>query len=128
MSFDMSVLPCTQASDAATLRNYITTYATHPNQLTVNGQVFASTFSGSDCTFGQGSAQQGWSSQFLNQLTGQNAVHFVPSFFSDTSSYSQFDGVMDGTFNVSISSHPDHAVGIILMLTCYSGTVAGPLR
>lgn len=128
MSFDMSVLPCTQASDASTLRNYITTYATHPNQLTVNGQVFASTFSGSDCTFGQGSAQQGWSTQFLNQLTGQNAVHFVPSFFSDTSSYSQFDGVMDGTFNVSISSHPDLAVGIILMLTYYSGTAAGPLR
>ena len=126
MSFDMTVLPCTQASDAATLRNYITTYATHPNQLTVNGQVFASTFSGSDCTFGQGSAQEGWSSQFINQLTGQNAVHFVPSFFSDTNSYSQFDGVMDGTFNVSIC--PRDCSCITLMVDSYSGTVAGPSR
>ncbi|TFY60490.1 hypothetical protein EVJ58_g5112 [Rhodofomes roseus] len=99
MSFDMTVLPCTQASDASTLTNYITTYASHPNQLLVNGQVFASTFSGSDCTFGQGSAAEGWNSQFISQLTGQNAVHFVPSFFSDPSTYSEFDGVMDGTFN-----------------------------
>jgi len=99
MSFDMTALSCTQASDAATLRNYITSYATHPNQLLVNGQVFASTFSGSDCTFGQGSSAQGWNSQFISQLTGQNAVHFVPSFFSDTNAYSEFDGVMDGAFN-----------------------------
>lgn len=100
----MTALPCTAASDAATLRNYITTYASHPNQLIVNSQVFASTFSGSDCTFGQSSAQAGWSTEFVSQLTGSNAVHFVPSFFSDTSSYSQFDGVMDGTFNVSCPS------------------------
>lgn len=100
----MTALPCTAASDAATLRNYITTYAAHPNQLIVNSQVFASTFSGSDCTFGQSSAQAGWSTEFVSQLTGSNAVHFVPSFFSDTSSYSQFDGVMDGTFNVSCPS------------------------
>ncbi|KAH9936318.1 glycoside hydrolase [Fomitopsis serialis] len=86
------------SSDAATLRNYITSYATHPNQLLVNGQVFASTFSGSDCTSARVFCQ-GWNSQFISQLTGQNAVHFVPSFFSDTSAYSEFDGVMDGTFN-----------------------------
>jgi hypothetical protein len=41
MSFDMSVLGC---NDAAPLRTYITTYAGHPNQLTVDGKVFASTF------------------------------------------------------------------------------------
>lgn len=128
MSFDMSVLPCTQASDAAALKDYITTYAAHPNQLIVNGQVFASTFSGSDCTFGQGSAQQGWSTQFLNQLTGQNTVHFVPSFFSDTNSFSQFDGVMDGTFNVSLAPRCDRSAGIILMASPFSGMVAGPLR
>lgn len=96
----MSSLPCTAASDAQLLHTYITDYATHPNQLLVNGQVFASTFSGSDCTFGQGSSQAGWSSQFLQQLTGQNTVHFVPSFFIDPNTFSEFDEVMDGSFNV----------------------------
>ncbi|KZT12051.1 glycoside hydrolase family 71 protein [Laetiporus sulphureus 93-53] len=99
MSFDMSVLPCGDASDASALTSYITTYASHPNQLTMNGRVFASTFSGSDCTFGQSSAAEGWTTQFIDQLTGSNAVHFVPAFFVDTSSFSTFDGVMDGVFN-----------------------------
>ncbi|CCM03533.1 uncharacterized protein FIBRA_05667 [Fibroporia radiculosa] len=99
ISFDMSSLPCTSASDASLLRSYITNYATHPNQLTLNGQVFASTFDGSECTFGQSSPTQGWQSQFLGQLTGSNAVHFVPAFFVDPGSFTQFNGVMDGEFN-----------------------------
>ncbi|GBE84927.1 glycoside hydrolase family 71 protein [Sparassis latifolia] len=99
LSFDMSSLPCSSPDDAQALRNYITSYATNPNQLTINGQVFASTFSGETCTFGQGSVPQGWSSQFTSQLTGQNSVMFVPSFFVDPSTFSQYDGVMDGYFN-----------------------------
>ncbi|PCH40092.1 glycoside hydrolase family 71 protein [Wolfiporia cocos MD-104 SS10] len=99
ISFDMSALPCSTASSAETLRSYITTYASHPNQCTVDGQVFASTFSGSDCTFGQGSAAEGWQTQFLDQLTGANAVHFVPSFFVDPSTFTQYDGVMNGALN-----------------------------
>lgn len=96
----MSSLPCTSSDNAATLRSYITSYATHPNQLLVDGKVFASTFSGSDCTFGQANAQQGWQTQFIDQLTGSNAVHFVPSFFVDPTTFSEFDGVMNGAFNV----------------------------
>lgn len=99
ISFDMSSLPCTSSDNAATLRSYITSYATHPNQLLVDGKVFASTFSGSDCTFGQANAQQGWQTQFIDQLTGSNAVHFVPSFFVDPTTFSEFDGVMNGAFN-----------------------------
>ncbi|KAH9950531.1 glycoside hydrolase [Amylocystis lapponica] len=101
ISFDMSILPCSSPNDAQTLRNYITQYATHPNQLIVDGGVFASTFSGETCTFGQGSVQQGWTSQFTQngELTGQNAVHFVPSFFIDPSTFNQYDGVMNGAFN-----------------------------
>ncbi|KIJ64429.1 glycoside hydrolase family 71 protein [Hydnomerulius pinastri MD-312] len=99
MSFDMSSLPCSTASDAAALRTYITTYATHPNQFIYNGRVFASTFAGESCKFGQTSVQAGWSTQFIQQLSGTNAVHFVPSFFVDPSDFQSFNGAIDGIFN-----------------------------
>ncbi|KII86874.1 glycoside hydrolase family 71 protein [Plicaturopsis crispa FD-325 SS-3] len=101
MSFDMSSLPCASADDAQTLRTYITTYATHPNQFKYGGSVFASTFAGESCTFGQSSVPQGWSSQFTKhpELSGQNAVHFVPSFFVDPATFNTFADVMDGDFN-----------------------------
>ncbi|KAG9315881.1 glycoside hydrolase family 71 protein [Chiua virens] len=99
LSFDMTSLPCSSANDAATLRNYITTYASHPNQLICNGRVFASTFSGESCQFGQSSVKSGWSTQFLQQLSGQSAVYFLPSFFIDTSGFQSFTGVINGMFN-----------------------------
>jgi len=67
-----------------------------------NGRVYASTFAGESCTFGQGSAVAGWKSQFIQQLTGTNAVHFVPSFFIDPSAFNTYNGVIDGMFNVSL--------------------------
>lgn len=69
----------------------------------VDGRVFASTFSGETCTFGQDSVPDGWRSQFTQQLTGQNAVYFVPSFFIDPATFNQYDGVLDGDFNVSLT-------------------------
>lgn len=99
MSFDMTSLPCTTASDAATLRTYITTYATHPNQMLYNGRVMASSFSGETCTFGQGSVTSGWSTQFVQQLTGSSAVHFVPSFFVNPSQFNTYSGIINGMFN-----------------------------
>ncbi|KAH7885391.1 glycoside hydrolase family 71 protein [Phlebopus sp. FC_14] len=99
MSFDMSSMSCSTADDATTLRSYITTYASHPNQFLYNDRVFASTFSGESCAFGQGSASSGWSSQFIQQLSGANTVYFVPSFFVDPSSFQTFEGVINGMFN-----------------------------
>ncbi|TFK52554.1 glycoside hydrolase family 71 protein [Heliocybe sulcata] len=101
ISFDMSVLPCSSPDNAAALRNYITTYASHPNQLKYDGKVFASTFAGESCTFGQGSVAQGWSSQFTQhpQLSGANAVYFAPSFFVDPNTFPTYNGAMDGAFN-----------------------------
>lgn len=95
---------CRLADDAATLRTYITTYASHPNQLIYRNRVFASTFSGESCTFGQGSVADGWSSQFTSHsdLTGQNAVFFVPSFFVDPATFGTYDSVMDGALNVCL--------------------------
>ncbi|OBZ69002.1 Glucan endo-1,3-alpha-glucosidase agn1 [Grifola frondosa] len=100
-SFDMSVLPCNTPDGATTLRNFITTFSTHPNQFTMNGKVFASTFAGESCQFGQDTVADGWRSQFTQHpdLTGQNAVFFVPSFFVDPSTFPTFTGVMDGDYN-----------------------------
>jgi len=77
-------------------------YANHPNQLKYNGRSFVSTFAGESCKFGQSSAAQGWASQFTRHpdLTGQNAVCFVPSFFIDPGTFSKYNNVMDGSFNV----------------------------
>ncbi|KAJ3486672.1 hypothetical protein NLI96_g4080 [Meripilus lineatus] len=101
ISFDMTVLPCGSASDAETLRNYVTEFASHPNQFRYEGRVFASTFAGENCQFGQGSTAQGWKSQFIQHpdLQGQNAVYFVPSFFVDPATFNQFNDVMDGALN-----------------------------
>ena len=98
----ISSFPCSTAADAAALRTYITTYANHPNQFKYNGRVFASTFSGESCTFGQSSVAQGWATQFVGQLTGANAVHFVPSFFIDPATFGQYSSSINGMFNVSI--------------------------
>ena len=97
----MSSLPCSTADDASALRDYVTTYASHPNQLLWNGKVFISTFSGESCTFGQGSVAAGWQNEFINQLTGANTVQFVPSFFVAPNTFTNYNGVMDGYFNVS---------------------------
>jgi hypothetical protein len=94
--------PCSDASHAQPLRNYVTTYSSHPNQLKYNGKVFVSTFSGSSCNFGQGSAIDGWKSQFLNQLTGDNSVYFVPAFLIDPATFPQYDSIMNGAFNVRL--------------------------
>ncbi|KZT29607.1 glycoside hydrolase family 71 protein [Neolentinus lepideus HHB14362 ss-1] len=99
ISFDMSVLPCSTAANAAALRTYITTYANHTNQLKYDGAVFASTFSGESCTFGQSSVALGWQTQFVQQLNGTNAVYFVPSFFIDPATFKNYNNSFNGQFN-----------------------------
>jgi glucan endo-1,3-alpha-glucosidase len=101
ISFDMTALPCASPSDGQLLRDYITKYATHPAQFKYNGRSFASTFAGDTCTFGSDSVVDGWRSQFTQngELTGVNAVYFVPSFFVDPATFKTFDGIMDGDFN-----------------------------
>ena len=98
-------MPCATPNDAATLRNYIKTYANHPNQLKYNGRSFVSTFAGENCKFGQDTAANGWKTQFVQhpELTGDNAVYFVPSFFIDPATFKDYSGAMHGAFNVSSS-------------------------
>ncbi|KAG8989976.1 hypothetical protein FRB90_001995 [Tulasnella sp. 427] len=82
ISFDMAVLPGNSASDAANIKQYITKYAGHPNQLLVDGKVFASTFSGEKSTFGHPTPQEGWTAEFKKPLEQAGTpVHFVPALF-----------------------------------------------
>ena len=55
-----SSLPCASTGDATTIRNYITSYAAHPNQLQYGGKALLSTFAGENCRFGQSSLNAGW--------------------------------------------------------------------
>ncbi|KAI0316035.1 glycoside hydrolase [Amylostereum chailletii] len=101
MSFDMSAMPCATEDDAAVLRKYITDYAQHPNQLIYKGRVYATTFAGQECKFGQGSVVTGWATQFSRHpdLTGMNRVYFVPGFFIDPATFPTYNDVIDGSIN-----------------------------
>lgn len=93
----MTSLPCAGAGDTAVLRNYISTYSAHPNQLLYNNKTLVSTFAGEGCYFGTDSVNDGWTSAVKNALP---PVHFVPSFFVDPETFSEYS-VLDGMFNVS---------------------------
>ncbi|KAI0031385.1 glycoside hydrolase [Vararia minispora EC-137] len=129
-------LPCASPADAAALRTYITTYATHPNQFIYRNRVYASSFSGETCTFGQSSVPQGWSSQFTRHadLSGQNAVYFVPSFFVDPATFAQYGDVMDGAmawnsaWPIDLTSNSGSSGGLVSqILGAVSNAVQGIL-
>ncbi|KAJ7761493.1 glycoside hydrolase [Mycena maculata] len=98
-SLDMSVLPCATVDDAAALRARVLNFTTHPNQLQVNGRALVSTFAGESCTFGQDTVADGWRSQFTQSPDLKGQITFVPSFFIDPATFTDFSGVMDGAFN-----------------------------
>ncbi|KAJ6585011.1 glycoside hydrolase [Mycena capillaripes] len=98
-SLDMSVLPCATVDDGAALRARVTNFATRPNYLQRNGLAFVSTFAGESCTFGQDNVADGWRTQFTQHPDLQGKMQFVPSFFIDPATFTNFGGVMDGAFN-----------------------------
>jgi glucan endo-1,3-alpha-glucosidase len=69
LSMDMTSLPCDSQGDAASLRNMITRYTGHPNQLIYRGRPFLSTFSGENCFFGMDNANAGWQSVVRNGIS-----------------------------------------------------------
>ncbi|KAI0712188.1 glycoside hydrolase [Earliella scabrosa] len=99
-SFDMNVFPCQAAGDADQIRSLTLQFATHPNQLQVDGKAFVSTFAGQQCLFGAATREDGWRSAYTQHPDIQGKIHFVPSFFIDPSSeFAAFSGVMDGDFH-----------------------------
>ncbi|EJD03163.1 glycoside hydrolase family 71 protein [Fomitiporia mediterranea MF3/22] len=96
LSLDMSILPCVSPENATALRKTATAYADHPAQFKYNNKAFVSTFSGEQCTFGQGNAAQGWSSQFKSQLSN---IFFVPNLNIDPTTLGSYSNAIDGEFN-----------------------------
>ena len=98
LSLDMTSLSCSSSSDAVELVSMVKTYATNAGQAMHNGKVLVSTFAGSDCTFGTGSSN-GWQTAFVDALTSDGVnIFFVPSLFSDISTFSS-NSWMDGELN-----------------------------
>ncbi|KAL1412022.1 hypothetical protein Q8F55_003019 [Vanrija albida] len=98
LSFDMTSMSCGSSADATTLVNLVKAHASSSAQALVNGKVLVSTFAGSSCTFGSGSVN-GWQTQFVDALKAQGInIFFVPSIFSDPSSFSSYTW-MDGELN-----------------------------
>lgn len=96
----MTVLPCGSDSDAQAIRTWVSQYTSHPNQFIYSDRAFVSTFSGETCTFGAGSTAEGWHSQFVGHPDLADKLFFVPSFFIDPATFSTFQDVMHGDFNV----------------------------
>ncbi|KAF9507255.1 glycoside hydrolase family 71 protein [Hydnum rufescens UP504] len=96
LSLDMSSLPCASTGDAKLIRQYVNNYSNHPNQLFYRGQQVVSTFSGSDCKFGQSNINTAWN--YAVKATATKPIAFIPAFFSPTSSFASTT-VMNGDFN-----------------------------
>jgi len=98
LSLDMTSLGCWSQADANNLVSYTSQFAKSEAQAHHNGKVLVSTFSGSDCNFGVGGSQ-GWQSQYVDVLKNQGVnIFFVPSIFSDVSTFSS-NTWMDGELN-----------------------------
>jgi len=98
LSLDMTSLGCWSQADASNLVSYTSQFAKSSAQAIHNGKVLVSTFSGSDCNFGVGGSQ-GWQTQYVDVLKNQGVnIFFVPSIFSDVSTFSS-NTWMDGELN-----------------------------
>ena len=103
LSFDMSSLPCSSASDMTALQSYIRTYSNNTSTYKYNGRMLVSTFAGESCLFGASTLNQGWINAVKPTTTRSNplpAIWFVPSFFIDPATFRNLT-VIDGAFHVS---------------------------
>ena len=98
LSLDMTSLSCGSWTDAQALVALVQRFASSSAQAKFNGKVLVSTFAGSDCTFGTGSAN-GWQTSFVDVLSAAGLdIFFVPSVFSDISTFASTTW-MDGELN-----------------------------
>jgi len=100
-------------TDAAIVKEYISTFGVHSAQLVLppstnggRGRVLVSTFAGEDCQFGMGNPNDGWKSvlQDATLVANLNAmgreVAFVPGWFARVENrQTEFAGTVQGDFN-----------------------------
>ena len=60
------------------------------------------------------------------ELTGENAVYFVPSFFIDPATFKDYSGVMHGAFNVRHFFFTLSQITGSMLIVRYSSIPAGP--
>lgn len=101
ISFDMTSFPCLAASDADIILQLSELYANHPNQATykTTGRPIFSTFSGSDCTFGQsGTWSDAFQTQILSPLGASSglAPFFIPAMYEvwELRAFRKFGGLV----------------------------------
>ncbi|TFK24976.1 glycoside hydrolase [Coprinopsis marcescibilis] len=103
LSLDMESLnfdqACQTVAGGQAIRDRVTPFLGHPNQLNINGKAVISTFSGQQCTFGQGNVFNGWRTQFTQHASLNGRINFIPSFFIDPATFGQYTGIMNGDFN-----------------------------
>ncbi|KAJ2918338.1 hypothetical protein MD484_g2127, partial [Candolleomyces efflorescens] len=98
-SFDMASIPGDSASDVQYLRAYYQAHARDPRMFKHprTGGATISTFSGENCTFGQGSMENGWA-YVKRELSAITPAYFIPAFFINPARYPGISA-MDGAFN-----------------------------
>ncbi|KAF9031404.1 glycoside hydrolase family 71 protein [Hymenopellis radicata] len=96
LSFDMAVMPCSNAEDASLLRKYINAFGGLLSYLTYHDFPLVSTYAGEKCTFGQDSLNDAWNYAFKNGDTRR--ITFVPFFNMDPIGLGDLSAI-DGIFN-----------------------------
>ena len=88
LSFDIAEFNCGDGSRIGLFQSYIRDFLYHPAAAKVNGKSAVTTFLGQDCSFGQGSTNNGWATVF-----GGNAgsIYFMPAYTNDVRSMSGYN-------------------------------------
>ncbi|KAF9031405.1 hypothetical protein BDZ89DRAFT_1158945 [Hymenopellis radicata] len=95
-SFDMTVVPCSNAEDASLLRKYINVFSGRDSYMNYHDRPLVSTYAGQQCKFGQDSLNDAWMHALMNGDTRQ--VTFVPFFDMDPIGFGELSAI-DGIFN-----------------------------
>ena len=88
LSIDIAEFNCGDGSRIGLFQQYLRDFLYHPAAAKVNGKQAVTTFMGQDCSFGQGSTNNGWATVF-----GANAgnIYFMPAYTSDPRGLGQYN-------------------------------------
>lgn len=84
----MTVFGCGDYANVGLFQRYLSAYINHGAAAKINGKSAVTTFSGSDCSFGQGSTNAGWAAVF-GGYAGQ--IYFMPAYNSAPTGLSAYN-------------------------------------